>query len=277
VFDHPSKRFLGILALIAVVALIVVIGTYVFHFAPHSLSSDPDDWAKFGEYVGGTLGAFYGLLAVIGVLVTVLTAIDANRESSVAHSNELRPWMQMTALRLSVQLSYSQGTWHTEIAYRMKNTGRTPAKRVTFDVHLIPDVIAVLDPVTKLPTEGTDIAAELRKFASQSQRVNEITKGPFGQLLFPDAEVPGRFIIDAGGSEFEQLSAPGYGGQFVLLTCITYQSSIDDAWHETAQAYAYYLTSDGKPSRIKLENGEFTLGNRQCVLVSHSRGDNYVT
>lgn len=58
----------------AVIALIVVVSFYIYGFA-HGfgapLSSHAQAWADFGEYVGGTLGACYGFLAFIGVLITI--------------------------------------------------------------------------------------------------------------------------------------------------------------------------------------------------------------
>lgn len=52
------------------VAAVAFIGAYVFHFGPSvhwRPSQEPEDWARFGEYVGGVFGA----LAFIGVLVTI--------------------------------------------------------------------------------------------------------------------------------------------------------------------------------------------------------------
>jgi hypothetical protein len=75
------------------------------------------------------------------------------------------------------------------------------------------------------------------------------------------------------------ISARGYSGQFVLLVCITYQWSIDNAWHETGQAYAMYfvINGTGQPSKIELVNDGFVLGNRVCVISPNTAADNYVT
>jgi hypothetical protein len=58
----------------AVVAALIVMGSYVFVFAEVSgfkLSRNPEDWSRFGEYVGGSLGATYGLLAFVGIVLTI--------------------------------------------------------------------------------------------------------------------------------------------------------------------------------------------------------------
>jgi hypothetical protein len=58
----------------AILAFFAVLVTYIWHFAPGSngLSHEPADWAEFGEYIGGTLGAFFGFLAFIGVLINIV-------------------------------------------------------------------------------------------------------------------------------------------------------------------------------------------------------------
>ena len=58
----------------AVVAALIVVGCYVFAFAKVSgfkFSHNPEDWSRFGEYVGGSLGATYGLLAFVGIVLTI--------------------------------------------------------------------------------------------------------------------------------------------------------------------------------------------------------------
>jgi hypothetical protein len=57
-----------------VVFLAIVLFEYFYAFAPGSwltLSRDPEDWARFGEYFGGTVGAIFGLIAFGGVLYTI--------------------------------------------------------------------------------------------------------------------------------------------------------------------------------------------------------------
>src|SRR5258708_21441566 len=67
---------------------------YVARFSPgsHCFSQNPADWAEFGEYLGGTLGAIFGLFAFIGVLITIVqqrsqldqqrSQLDQQREQS---------------------------------------------------------------------------------------------------------------------------------------------------------------------------------------------------
>lgn len=60
---------------IGVLAAWTVYGVYIYKFAPGSwfnLSSKPDDWGVFGDYVGGVLNPFFSFLAFIGVIITVI-------------------------------------------------------------------------------------------------------------------------------------------------------------------------------------------------------------
>src|ERR1700691_5201950 len=66
--ERAIRRWWWLIAL-AIVATAFV-GAYVWEFAAlsnHVLSSNTEDWAKFGEYIGGA----FAMLAFVGVLVTL--------------------------------------------------------------------------------------------------------------------------------------------------------------------------------------------------------------
>jgi hypothetical protein len=73
---HPRINSLLIAALIA---LAIILLAYAWRFHSLEISRDPEDWAKFGEYVGGTLGAAFGLLAIVGVLLTIEESREGRR------------------------------------------------------------------------------------------------------------------------------------------------------------------------------------------------------
>jgi hypothetical protein len=59
-----------VLTVTSALSVLLVVGAYALHFGPQSgwqLSRDPEDWARFGEYVGG----IFGMLAFVGVLITL--------------------------------------------------------------------------------------------------------------------------------------------------------------------------------------------------------------
>ena len=64
-----------VLGTTACVALLIFGGAYAFEFGlpvHFAWSQDAEAWEHFGAYLGGVLGPIYGLLAFIGVLITVL-------------------------------------------------------------------------------------------------------------------------------------------------------------------------------------------------------------
>jgi hypothetical protein len=86
-----------ILVTAAVIALLVVVLFYVYGFAhglTTPLSGHASEWAEFGEYVGGTLGACYGFLAFIGVLITIRIQL------SQLELDELQRLLASEAMRL---------------------------------------------------------------------------------------------------------------------------------------------------------------------------------
>lgn len=96
----------------AVLIALLVVGVYFGTFGAGftGLSHHSERWGQFGEYVGGSLGAFFGFLAFIGVLVTLrsqraqadldeiqrLIAKTSDRIDQILHSQPL----QMDTLRI---------------------------------------------------------------------------------------------------------------------------------------------------------------------------------
>lgn len=54
---------------VAIVAVVLI--AYVIQFGDRGFSNATTDWAAFGEYVGGTAGGLFGLLAFVAVLMTL--------------------------------------------------------------------------------------------------------------------------------------------------------------------------------------------------------------
>lgn len=92
------RKLLSILLPIAAIAPIAVVLLYVYAFGRDTLSHLPSDWAEFGEYVGGTLGAVYGFLAFIGVLVTIRI------QQSQSNLDELQRLLASEAERIDAML-----------------------------------------------------------------------------------------------------------------------------------------------------------------------------
>lgn len=81
------KRLFYWLLGLAVLTTLFVQGLYLykFGFTGSSLSARVSDWGEYGDYLGGTLGTYFGFLAFIGVLFTVLLQaqqLDHSRKQS---------------------------------------------------------------------------------------------------------------------------------------------------------------------------------------------------
>lgn len=70
----PRRRFVisftVVVFVLALVSLLVAVGVYRWQFGS-SLSDASDEWARFGEYLGGVLSPLFSLFALVGVLWTV--------------------------------------------------------------------------------------------------------------------------------------------------------------------------------------------------------------
>jgi hypothetical protein len=66
-----NKIYSGLLML-AVLATLAVHGAYLYELGSPHLSGNSEEWANFGDYVGGTLGTYFSFFAFMGVLATLM-------------------------------------------------------------------------------------------------------------------------------------------------------------------------------------------------------------
>lgn len=88
----------------AACALTVVLAPYIWQFAIQSgfkLSVDTSVWAQFGDYLAGTLGSAFGLLAFLGVLLTLhLQAMQLDLAKKQASLDEVQRLLATISTRL---------------------------------------------------------------------------------------------------------------------------------------------------------------------------------
>ncbi len=72
--DNLSKKILVTLKIIIVLALLAATVTLTLYFSNFSgvLSDKHEDWAAFGDFIGGALNPFFSLLALIAILLTIV-------------------------------------------------------------------------------------------------------------------------------------------------------------------------------------------------------------
>lgn len=104
-----TKTIVVMFVAAAFVAILLVAGLYFISFAPSSrfgLSRATQDWATFGNYIGGTLGTVFSLLAFFGVLCTVwLQASQLDLASRQAQLDEIQRVLATVSARLDRLLS----------------------------------------------------------------------------------------------------------------------------------------------------------------------------
>lgn len=87
--DRKKVRSLAIIAIIGIVAFAAVIGLFIYRFMDYDYSRNPNDFAVFGSYVGGTVSAIFTFFAFLVLLYntyqqyqTVKQTIDEQRKIS---------------------------------------------------------------------------------------------------------------------------------------------------------------------------------------------------
>lgn len=49
---------------LSIIALLIPVGVYLFHFYGAGISDNPENWAQFGDYIGGTYSVLITILAI---------------------------------------------------------------------------------------------------------------------------------------------------------------------------------------------------------------------
>lgn len=69
------KRFYAITSGLIIITILVPVALYLYKFNSLELSNSQNDWASFGSYIGGIIGTFFNLLAVIFSLISIIITI----------------------------------------------------------------------------------------------------------------------------------------------------------------------------------------------------------
>ena len=102
-----TKAVVALFVAAAALATVLVAGIYFLSFGPKLvLSSANQDWGIFGDYIGGTLGTIFSLLAFFGVLCTIwLQASQLDLASKQAQLDEIQRVLATVSARLDKLLS----------------------------------------------------------------------------------------------------------------------------------------------------------------------------
>lgn len=72
------KKFKKIIGF-SVLCTCVTLFCYIFQFRKNGIATDPQYWALFGDYIGGVLGAFFGLISILVVCWTFFRQDESQR------------------------------------------------------------------------------------------------------------------------------------------------------------------------------------------------------
>jgi hypothetical protein len=118
-----THRLLAWLLFSGILAAVVVLAAYFKAFGRGHLltpSQDPEDWARFGEYVGGCLGATFGLLAFVGVILTIYN----DRLKAIEEKKTTRSTVYFQQAEATLRTAVNDFLNTTDEAGRPKNSRR---------------------------------------------------------------------------------------------------------------------------------------------------------
>jgi hypothetical protein len=262
--DRELERVLRILLILSGVAIAFFLILYFAHFSRFSdeLSSDPQHWGLFGDYLGGTLGTVFSFLAFIGLFLTIRLQRNQLRQAQNALAVAQRPWVSVR-IEVGSALTYSADGWHIVLDYELKNVGTGPATGVDVYAKMFPGVIASVpknatpERMKEVLERANETAAELAKLVDGATSMHKLRMG-FARTVFPGEDVRGQFNIHGNGPEFgiDKVAERGsYTGQFTLLFCVAYGVTFDETRHATAKAYVLFKAADaaGRFGNIELK------------------------
>ncbi|SNZ01731.1 hypothetical protein [Flagellimonas pacifica] len=187
-------------------------------------------------------------------------AVESNDISRQIMIAEQRPWIKHE-VNIGGPLSYTaEKGWHFPLEYSLTNIGKSPGTMVSFYAQMIPFNISVYPKGSIVnnvpqgsPLPGTDIAEELQKI-SQIPEDKEWLKMSFGQILFPNELAKGLLNINANMELFEKAKEhEGFSGQFLVLVCVKYGSTLNDEMYRTAKSYQLWKTVSGQSITLEGE------------------------
>jgi hypothetical protein len=190
-----DRLFVGMGA-IAIVAVVVAAGTYYLYFGlgVWTFSREAKDWAEFGEYFGGTLGGIFGLLAFIGVLVSIARqradnakVIEATHSAVVAaHSMELESRRQSI---LAVAEAAEERAQRIDTA--MEDPENTAPLYDVYDKTIIDGIVRALTDIPIHEIGSRDAVLALLSLRDQyvflGVAVETFIAGPEGDILLRQA------------------------------------------------------------------------------------------
>lgn len=126
--DKYTRRYSYFAPVIAAIALLLVIGVYIYQF--DLPLGDTDKFGTFGDYFGGTLNPIFGFLTFIGLLLTIWLqqkSLEVQRKELNASTQELAKSTKALEIQNATMLTQNfEGTFfkmldrHTQLLQNFK-------------------------------------------------------------------------------------------------------------------------------------------------------------
>jgi hypothetical protein len=158
-----------------------------------------------------------------------------------------RPWVSLE-VNLGGPLTADASGWHIPLTYQLKNLGRTPGIDVSFFAHAIPTILAHQTSKGAW-VAGTNLHKELDDVCGFPEMASRLDVN-WGQLIFPEEKWPiDTFGVIGTPEIFKEAAAPqsGYSGQLLIVTCVSYGSTLNAWRYRTARAF-YLAKKTGSKS-----------------------------
>jgi hypothetical protein len=113
--DKSAKLYIKWAPRLALTFVIVALSFYVIPRAEFPITTDPNYWGTFGDFLGGTLNPLFGVLTLLGLMLTVwlqMETLDVQRKELKTSNEELAKSTEALAIQNKTMLAQNfEGTF----------------------------------------------------------------------------------------------------------------------------------------------------------------------
>jgi hypothetical protein len=208
-------------------------------------------------------------------------ATEGNRIARAAFITDQRPWISLD-VSITGPLAYTaEGwamglRWNIPLQYTLKQMGKTPATNVSVFGEIIPFINTHFTEIKDgrpfgLPAPGTNFTKEIEGVCAFPERLDNYNMG-WGTVMFPTEQATDIFGLNGNPARFDAAKGEnkGYIGQFLVIMCVTYRSTLDDSRYRTAKTF--YLFKGVGNGIIDLAGETIPPKDLSLVLTPNSTG-----
>lgn len=220
------KNLLIFLAVISFIFILVVFGLYMYNFSYLGLSPNQEDWAQFGDYMGGTLNPMLAFFAFIGLLYTIRiqsSALQMSKDELEATRKELkesRIAQQKQSESLELQNKATQLQIFENTFFELVNSFKFLKERLIKE-YVECSITGSSEIILKLSTGDVNIGHKENHNYFNKQKIEVIES--YLRIL----EVIDEYDYEKFNSKYEQYTATYFAQIYQILNFI-HTSNIDN-------------------------------------------------